>query len=218
MHSATATPDEDRTSRARIRDAAIARFADQGVAATSLKVIAEDAGVSAPLVVHHFGSKEGLRAACDAYVAAVIREGKQQVMAQGPQLDPLGALRRSAQGPPVLAYLARTLGDGSPQVAAVLDELVEDAVAYMEEGVRTGLLKASDHPRGRAVVLTLWSLGAVMLHEHAERWLGVDLTADPEHATAYLLPAVEILSRGVFADEVYEHVRGAVTDPEEAGS
>ena len=55
--------DADKTARARIRDAAIRRFARDGVAATSLKAIAADAGVSPPLVVHHFGSKAGLREA-----------------------------------------------------------------------------------------------------------------------------------------------------------
>ena len=41
-----------------------------------LRSIAEAAGVSAALVIHHFGSKEGLRKACDDYIAEEIRSGK----------------------------------------------------------------------------------------------------------------------------------------------
>lgn len=211
-------PAADRTGRARIRDAAIARFADRGVAGTSLKVIAEDAGVSQPLVVHHFGTKQGLRAACDEHVAAVIRQRKLAVVEQGAHFDPLAAMRGNEQTTPLLRYLARTLGDGSPQVVALLDEMVEDAVEYMAEGVRTGMIKPSEHPRGRAVVLVLWSLGALTLHEHLDRLLGVDLTAEPEDLSAYVLPAAEILANGVLAEGVYERVRDALTNREEGSS
>jgi AcrR family transcriptional regulator len=126
-------PDE-RSTRTRIRDAAIACFADAGVAATPVRTIAAAADVSPALVIHHFGSKDALRVACDQHVAALVRQGKQEAMHAGPDLDPVGALRRQRAGPPVLAYLARTLVDGSPHVADLLDELVADAVEYTREG------------------------------------------------------------------------------------
>ncbi|MEU7577137.1 TetR/AcrR family transcriptional regulator [Streptomyces sp. NPDC041068] len=46
--------------RAAIVAAALARFAQAGYLNASLARIAADAGTSAPVVVHHFGSKEGL--------------------------------------------------------------------------------------------------------------------------------------------------------------
>ncbi|WP_055702044.1 TetR/AcrR family transcriptional regulator [Streptomyces silaceus] len=46
--------------RAAIVEAALARFAQAGYLNASLARIAADAGTSAPVVVHHFGSKEGL--------------------------------------------------------------------------------------------------------------------------------------------------------------
>jgi AcrR family transcriptional regulator len=213
--------DDDRTARARIRDAAIERFGRDGTAATSLRAIAADAGVSPPLVVHHFGSKEGLRAACDRHVAATIREGKQAAMAAGPQVDALAALRQAERTRPLLRYLARVLVDPSPEVAALVDELVADAVAYLEQGVRTGMLRPTDDPRGRATVLTMWSLGALVLHEHVARLLGADLTADDAGLRAYARPATRILGEGVLAPEVHERIVAAYdeldrpTDPQE---
>jgi AcrR family transcriptional regulator len=205
--------DPDRTARARIRDAAIARFASDGVAATSLKSIAADAGTSTPLVIHHYGSKEGLRDACDEYVVAAIRAIKHASVAAGRSLDPFPVIRDLQQGPPLLKYLSRTLADSSPQVAALIDELVDDAVAYMAEGIRSGLLKPTDHPREVAIVLTLWQLGALVLHEHAERLLGVDLTGDPEGLMAWALPATEILTKGVIDEQFYQTLRqGAPPD------
>jgi AcrR family transcriptional regulator len=200
-------PVSDRTARARIRDAAIARFARDGVAGTSVRAVAEDAGVSAGLVIHHFGSKDALRVACDEHVAARIRDQKQTAMATGPGLDPLAALRTVGEGPPLLRYLARTLVDGSPHVAALVDEMVTDAVGYMAEGERTGILQPTDDPEGRATVLTMWSLGALVLHEHIERLLGVDLTGDPATLLPYFLPGLEIMGRGIITPEVYEQLR-----------
>jgi AcrR family transcriptional regulator len=205
--------DPDRTARARIRDAAIARFASDGVAATSLKSIAADAGTSTPLVVHHYGSKEGLRVACDEYVVAAIRTIKHASVAAGRSLDPFPVIRDLQQGPPLLKYLSRTLADSSPQVAALIDELVDDAVAYMAEGISSGLLKPTDHPREVAIVVTLWQLGALVLHEHAKRLLGVDLTGDPEGLMAWALPATEILTKGVIDERFYQTLRqGAPPD------
>ena len=211
-------PDPDRTAAARIRDAAIARFAAVGVAATTVREIAVDAGVSPALVIHHFGSKDALRVACDQHVAATIRAHKRAAMAQGPGMDPLAALRRGQEGPPLLRYLARTLVDGSPHVAELVDELVEDAVGYTAEGVGSGLIRPSERHRERAIVLTMWSLGALVLHDHVARLTGIDLTGDPEDLAAWTLPATEILTHGVLAEGFYERVRDALATAQEAPS
>ncbi len=205
--------DDDRTGLARIRDAAIECFSDAGVAATSVRTIAAAAGVSPALVIHHFGSKDNLRAACDHHVATLIREAKERAVAEGANLDPLGQIRAYEEGLPLLRYLARTLGDGTPHVAALIDEMVDDAVVYTETAVATGLMLPSENPRGRAAVLTLWSLGAIVLHEHVERVLGADLTGDAASMAAYAIPAAEVLS-GVFPPGIYERVRDSFSHPD----
>lgn len=198
--------DTDRTARARIRDAAIARIGAEGFAATSVRAVAADAGVSPALVLHHFGSKDGLRAACDEHVLATIRDGKSATMAGGPGLDTLAALRRLDEATPVLRYLARVLVEPSARVAALVDEMVADAVAYTTEGERSGLLRPSRDPRARAAVMTLWSLGALALHEHVARLLGADLLDGGAGLAAYSLPAAELLGEGVLTPEAYAQV------------
>lgn len=205
--------DDDRTGRARIRDAAIECFADAGVAATSVRTIAAAAGVSPALVMHHFGSKDNLRAECDHHVAALVRHAKEQAVGEGVELDPMGQLRAYDDGLPLLRYLARTLGDGTAHVAALIDEMIDDAVVYTETAVANGLMLPSDDPRGRAAVLTLWSLGAVVLHEHVHRVLGADLTGDAADMAGYAVPAAEALS-GVFAPGLYERIRDAFPRPD----
>lgn len=56
------------SGRERILTAALALFGERGFAGTSVRQVGAAAGVSPPLVLHHFGSKQGLREAVDAEV------------------------------------------------------------------------------------------------------------------------------------------------------
>ncbi|WP_019868693.1 TetR family transcriptional regulator [Salinispora oceanensis] len=193
-------PKGDKSStKNRILAAAITLFADQGVAATGVRAIAAAADVHPSLIIHYFGTKDGLRVACDKHVAAFVREHKQQVMRAG-RIDP-AELRDLRPAPPLLRYLARALADGSPHTAALVDEMVNDAVGYLADGVASGLVRPTDHPYERAALLAIWSLGALALHEHVQRLLGVDLTALDGAAaveSTYGRVASELLSDGIF--------------------
>jgi AcrR family transcriptional regulator len=198
---------DDRTTTARIRDAAITEFAANGVDGTSIRTIATSAGVSAGLVIHHFGSKEGLRVACDEYVAGIIREVKGGAMASGGGFDVTAAFRTVGEIP-AAKYLARTLVDGSPHVAELVDEIANDAMKYVATGVDTGMIKPSDYERERAAILTIWGLGALVLHEHLERLIGVDITADfsndPKAVSSYMAPILEIYANGFLTETTVE--------------
>ena len=199
----------------RIRDAAIELFGERGVAGTSLKSIAEHAGVSQGLVIHHFGSKSGLHRACDEHVAALVRTNKESVLASGPQMDPLATLRLIAESRQLLRYLVRTLSEGGEHVGRLVDDMVSDAEAYMAESVREGLVKPSKVPRERVVVLVLWSLGALVLHEQMHRLLGVDFLApsgDPEDVAPYFRPVLELYSQGLLTEGAYTEM-ASVFDP-----
>ncbi|MFU8887458.1 MAG: TetR family transcriptional regulator [Trueperaceae bacterium] len=223
MRSAKAppAPADDRSTPARIRDAALVTFAEAGFRAATVRAIAERAGVSPALVIHHYGSKERLREACDAFVTGFVRERKVEAMRAGPGLDPLALLRDEDDRLPLLAYLARALQDGSPAVATLVDEMIADAEAVLAAGAESGLVRPLDHPRGVAAVLTLWSLGALVLHEHARRILGVDLTGPMSNAAlsaGYMVPAMEILTHGLVAPGMYERLATAAEAAEAAAS
>ena len=66
---------EDLTARARIRHSAIVYIGRHGWRAATVRAIAGAAGVSPALVIHHFGSKDGLREACDTHVTGLIDRG-----------------------------------------------------------------------------------------------------------------------------------------------
>lgn len=197
------TDDAPTGGAARILAAAVEIFGERGVAGTSLKAIAARAGVSPALILHHYGSKDGLRAACDEWVAATLRTTKSDAVARGASLDPIAVAASYEEYRPVIRYLARTLTDGSPHVNDLLDELVADAEAYTAEAEAAGLMRPSADPRARVALLMIWSMGGLVLHEHLERLLGVDLLGGEGYPTRYVRAVMEIYSHGVFTEGTY---------------
>src|SRR5665647_3844195 len=104
---------EDLTARARIRDAAVGRFGRDGFGA-SIRTIAADADVSPGLVMHHFGSKDALRAECDAYVRETIRIVKTESMTSTRPSDTIAQLATVSEYAPLLAYIVQSLAAGGP--------------------------------------------------------------------------------------------------------
>lgn len=207
-------PTDDRTTRARIRDAAIHEIAAQPAGAPTVRDIATTAGVSPGSVIHHYGSMDGLYGACNEHVAAAIRTYKSEVVSKPQGFDLLSALH-GISDLPIVGYLAKAALGNSPMVAQLIDELVNDAVAYSEEGVAAGTIRPSADLRGRAIVMLLWSLGGVLLNEQLERLLSVDLTdpaalSSPE-AERYARPALEIVGHGILT-ESYAHQMDAALD------
>ena len=67
------TANEDLTAKARIRNAAFELYAAKGEANTSVREVAQAAGVTHGLVVHHFVNKEGLHRAVQQDTPEPIR-------------------------------------------------------------------------------------------------------------------------------------------------
>lgn len=201
----------------RILRAAVEQFGERGVQGASLKAIAREAGVSPALILHHYGSKDGLRVACDERVAQVVRTAKTETVHGGPHVDPMAMLAAHAESRPVLRYLARTLTDGSPHVNDLIDEMVEDALHYTSEAERAGFIRPSADPRARVVVLLLWSLGALVLHDHLERLLGVDLVDGAAGSPLpYFRAVLEIYTEGVLTEGAYRELREMTDVPPSA--
>ncbi len=170
-----ALPD-DLTARARIREAAFRRFAAQGVAATSLRAIAQDAGTSAALVVHHFGSKEGLvRAVDDAAVAtfqAALDELPTDQTPDALSADFGAVFERIIGGDPVMrAYLRRALLADQPASTALLDEMLAVTRAGLKLIDRAGGLRPLADDQWRPYQVLFIALGSMLLEPLLQREL-----------------------------------------------
>lgn len=191
---------EDLTTRARIRDAAVVQFGTAGFGAP-VRAIAARAGVSPALVIHHFGSKDGLRAACDEHVLRTIREAKSEAIAGPGPTDMLAQLAAVEEFAPLAAYAAQSLQSGGALAEAFLEHMIADAEAYLAEGVAAGRVRPSRDPAARARYLVMTNVGLLLLHLRLHPPVGGDLGAAMRGLSAAVtLPALEVFSEGLFTD------------------
>lgn len=204
MRSSSMTRDRrsaDLTTRARIRDAAILRFARDGFD-VGLRQIAEDAGVSAALIVHHFGSKDGLRAECDEHVLALIREHKEKTTVVGGMENMLLALASMEESAPLLGYGLRSMQAGGDLARSYIDHFVADAEVYCASAVAAGTMLPSLDEKARARYLTVKGFGTLLLD------LTLNPPADPTDLVTFLrgymarmgLPSFELSCQGLMTD------------------
>ena len=208
---------EDATAAARIRDAAIARFGAHGYEGTTVRDIARDAGVSPALVMHHFGSKDGLREACDEWlVAELIGE---QAKTTSPAiaetmrewLDDPGRFR------PFVDYFATMIAAGGERGNRLFDLLVRETRAMLEHGVEAGTMRPSHDPEMRAIMVTLNGLAPLLLREQLARVLGVPL-ASSAAVRRMTLPSLELYTHGLYTDTaVLDAARAALEGTIETG-
>ncbi|VBA57399.1 HTH-type transcriptional regulator BetI [Mycobacterium attenuatum] len=194
----------DLTAAARIRDAAIEQFGQHGFD-VGLRAIAEAAGVSAALVIHHFDSKEGLRRACDDYVAEEIRSEKSTAMQSNDPATWLGQLAQVESYAPLMAYLVRSMQSGGELAMTLWQKMIHNTEGYLEEGVRAGTIKPSRDPQARAKYLAITGGGGFLLYLQMHE-TPTDLRAVlRDYARDMVLPALEVYTEGLLADRsMYE--------------
>jgi AcrR family transcriptional regulator len=173
---------DDRTARARIRDEALVLLAARGPGAVTIREVAAAAQVSPALVIRHYGSKDGLRAAVDDHVADVVETLLTQVS------DPTNATAASQELPSlaegiarllpadsaVPGYLARMLLDGGPAGTALFARLYAAAGAALVAMVAAGTADNGPDPAVRAAFLLANDLAVLILRDHLAGVLGVD--------------------------------------------
>ena len=166
---------EDLTGRARVRNAALAEFAEQGFRGSSMRSVAARAGVSPGLVQHHFRTKQALREACDEYVVGYVGRAALEGVAAGRLGEPDFLAALLAESAVVGGYLARSLSEGTAASGRLFDDLVtvtEDYLAKLPEPVEP--TRSGVPMRDRAVVLTAMRLSTLVLSPHLARGMGLE--------------------------------------------
>jgi AcrR family transcriptional regulator len=189
----------DMTATARIRDAAIEQWGQHGFN-VGLRAIAEAAGVSAALVIHHFGSKDGLRKACDDYIAEEVRTAKSESLRSADPATWFAQMAEIESYAPMMRYLVRSMQSGTELAKTFWRRMLENAEEYLEEGVRAGTLKGSRDPKARAKYLGLTGGGGFLLylqmHDNP-----TDMAAVlHDYSEEMVLPALEVYTKGLMTD------------------
>lgn len=160
---------DDLTARARIREAAIRLFTEHGVDRTAIRDIAIAAGVSGGLIRHHFGSKDGLRLACDTYVFNELVRFKLEALEQG-RADPDFLVTFDTRQVLLRRYFGRAMIDRSSAAASRFEEMVDGTEQWFKDHSDYDLADT----RACAAVLASMTIGVLAMQDHIARALGED--------------------------------------------
>jgi TetR/AcrR family transcriptional regulator len=196
------SPDAD--GRERILAFALRSFADLGYEGTTTAAVAREAGVTQPLVHHHFGSKDGLwRAAMDHLFSEVrlftrldhtrppteallqVVEAFVHLSAARPELSRILAREGSTPGPRLTYLVERHLG-----------EQLREVVATLRAGQAAGAIDPAVRPELLIFLVTGAAAQLFDVAALAKESLGVDVAAERTREEFVAL-VLSVIDRGV---------------------
>jgi len=205
LHVRTASrPTSDLTARARIIDAAVAVFAEQGASA-SMRAIAAAAGVSPGLITHHFGTKEALKAECDERVLDTYTDMNMAGIA-----DPIGSMDVLEETDPeqvrhmetLTQYVMRAFLDGGPTAQQFYGRFLSRIRDIMTAAAASGMVRQICADETYVRYLAASNLGFML----------VQFVTDPPETSggfyrhlmthpALMEAMIDVLTSGVFTDD-----------------
>lgn len=213
---------DELTAKTVIRNEALRLFAQRGPDAISVRDIASAAGVSPALVLHHWGSKEGLRAGVVEYVGVVVDGLLEEITAEllhseaGPAAPPpADPGRATGDDPavsltqamlthlpptsPVPAYLRRLWLTADPSGIALLRRWYDASLDLLTRMAAAGAARPGVRPDVRAGVLMANDLAVLLLREGLEQVLGEDPLA-PAGLAHWTDEVLDLYQHGLLLD------------------
>lgn len=190
----------DLSTRARIREAALALFASAGFG-VSLRAIADAAGVSAGLIVQRFGGKEQLREAVDQAVLHAFLDRFATIPSDLPA-DALAREMASAfsdvigTSPQIRQYLRRSLDDSTSASVTIFDDLVAATMRGLDRLDQAGGLRPGSDPQWRPYQVLSVILGPLLLEPVIQRHISDPFSA--ENVRRRTAANLDFIARGLF--------------------
>lgn len=202
----TAAP-VDADGRERVLIAAVRSFSEIGYEGTTTAAVAREAGVTQPLVHHHFGSKDGLwRAAMDKVFANIERDVAVPDFSRPLPEALLGAVDEIihfvADHPEATRIVAREGAAPSPRLTYLVDRYLrvpfERVAGAVRAGQRAGLVRNDIDPR--LVVFAILGAASHMFDVTAlaRESLGID-TSSAKTRAEFVAAIRVLLSSGLFS-------------------
>lgn len=153
--------------RQQLLEAALLEVAERGAKGATVRMIAERAGVTPGLVVHHFASKDRLLAEVDDLVAQRLTDAMSvpddgtdaaaDLSAVAVQLSLIGS------DSSLRAYLRRAIADATPAGGRFLQHLINLTVGTLRNVRSSASSLSSDEARWQAVQIISINLAATLL-------------------------------------------------------
>jgi len=200
-------PQDDRTARARIRDAALFCFAQSGFS-TPLRVIADRAGVSVPLITHHYGTKDNLRQVCDDWVLERFTE--QEIMVIQSPAAAGDTLADTSFASVLTVYMVQSFLDATSSARSFFDKYVDRLRTIVETASTAGMLNPSDDEEERLRLLAAQGIGnflvSYVINPPDDPRTFIDQVYTPRNIRAQL----ELYSHPFFKDSVAEIYKNVI--------
>ena len=193
----------DLAPRAKIREAALRLYAEHGTQGTSIRMVADAAGVSPGAVMHHFRSKEALAESVQQHVLARIRRTVDGVgLDQPPHVAAYERRRAFDQllidSPHIAGYIRQTHLEGGAAGLALFTESYRLVEVEMQAMIAAGVARPLPDPEVGLVLYRALHTIHIVLGPLIEQLLDVDLS-DPATLARFRDAAVDLLVNPVFA-------------------
>ena len=191
----------DLTAAAAIRIAAMELFAERGYSGVTIRQIAAAAGVSPALVIHHYGSKEKLRAVLGERVAVFV-ESMLAELAGAPDEGGSASVAelfadRLASEPAMAGYVRRLLVDGGPAGTALYERLFEVTRAALLAMEQAGVVRPAPDELVRSAFLLSNELALLLLRQPITQVAGIDPLAR-DGLARWSATAFDVYANGLF--------------------
>jgi AcrR family transcriptional regulator len=200
--------DSDLTAVARIRNAALERFARDGAAGTTIRDVAKTAGVSPGLVQHHYKTKADLEQAVNEYVLQVAVEASQGVeeatagatteelfLTMGERIMEFVRDHRSA-----MLYVIRSAANGEKAGLDIFDAFLALVNEHVERLAEEGTLRDGVDRLWLGLQVVILDLGTVLLEPAIDRHLPAPLL-EPDQLNRWRKACTELLRQGFVKDD-----------------
>lgn len=188
------TPDlDDLSARARIRVAAIDCIGRFGAAGASMRRIADEAGVTAGLITHYFGSKAELVAECTRAVTEEVLSWSMNGLLAGFSVEVEEEKFRD-ENVYLLRYVRRLLLDGDG--GQFVDRLVAEARKQFDLAAESGRVIGSAWPKERALIVVLIGLMPLIFESDLKRY---EASPNGRRRLEAVGALAELYTKGLFA-------------------
>ncbi len=169
--------------RRQLLKAGMKLFSERGFAAVGLREIAAEAGVSLGLIRTHFGSKDGLREAIDAYVleeiralyTAVLEHSSVEALEQAVS-DALDWIPRDQDA---IMYARMSLMERTPGSQTLFNEILTVMRQFVDNNAQLGFLQPDVDREWAAIYMVFDFIGPAIIEPFAEHAFGTSMYSRP---------------------------------------
>ena len=184
-------------TRAQLIEVATSAFARDGIAATSLRAIAKEAGVSPALVVHHFGSREKLIEDCIIKALGLWVSEKQEFVDVSLSTALTKWQGSIAEHGVKLQFFRQVLIAGGESANILFSRMVKEAEMMIQAQIDKGQMRKAENLPDLALLMTLHGLAPLIMQDQVNNHLGGSFL-EPELGSRLAGANLEIYRRGIY--------------------